>query len=228
MSDTSTKENQETKTETKQYTQAEVDELINGLKTKNGELLGEVKGLKGKLKEFDGVDLDAFKAWQQKAKDDEEKALIAKGQFEELFNTRLQRVNENHKTELDAIKKERDLFALRALSDGIRQAAAKADLHNTAIDDAILRAKTDFEIDGNGDIAPIDKLLGKDGKPLSLSEWFDEMRQKAPHWFKAPNGGGTGGVGGNGQSSGFNKADLASNDHAKRKAAIKAYLDGKK
>lgn len=225
MSNTGTQN--ETKDETKQYTQAEVDEMISGLKGKNSELLGEVKGLKGKLKEFDGVDLDAFKAWQQKAKDDEEKALIAKGQFEELFNTRLQRVNENHKAELDAIRKKADLFAQKALSDGIRQVALTADLHNTAIDDAILRAKSVFEIDDNGNISSVNGALGKDGKPLSLNEWFDEMRQKAPHWFKAPNGGGSNSVGGNSSTTAFNKKDFGG-DKKTRLAAIQAMIDSKK
>ena len=72
MSNTHETENQAAENETKTYTQAEVDELISGLQNKNGELLGKLKGANAKLKEYDGVDLAAFKEWQKKTQDDEE------------------------------------------------------------------------------------------------------------------------------------------------------------
>ena len=31
----------------------------------------------------------------------------------------------------------------------------------------------------------------KDGKPLTLKEWYGDMRDKAPHWFPAQSGGGS-------------------------------------
>ena len=35
------------------------------------------------------------------------------------------------------------------------------------------------------------RSFGKDGKPLTLKEWFSDMKEKAPHWFPATaNGGG--------------------------------------
>lgn len=46
----------------KTYTQAELDEQIAGLKSKNDELLAAQRSLNAKLKTFDGVDLEALKA----------------------------------------------------------------------------------------------------------------------------------------------------------------------
>ncbi|MDN3273384.1 hypothetical protein QWJ07_03955 [Frankia sp. RB7] len=50
----------------------QVDEVAGGLKSKNDELLGEVKGLKEKLKSFDGVDADEYKTLktEKRTKDD--------------------------------------------------------------------------------------------------------------------------------------------------------------
>ena len=45
-------------------------------------------------------------------------------------------------------------------------------------------------------------LLGKDARaPLTVTEWLEGMKDKAPHWWPAGSGGGAGNGGGGGSSA---------------------------
>jgi len=97
----------------------------------------------------------------------------------------------------------------RVLDDAIRSAAAKAGLHQHAIDDALFRGRAMFTLDDNGQAVQLDSegspVIGKDGKtPFNPNEWLESMREQAPHWFPAgASGSGSGnGSKGGGQGSG--------------------------
>ena len=97
---------------------------------------------------------------------------------------------EASKKEADDARKQRDAFRGRVLDDALRKAAAKAGLHQHAIDDALFRGRAMFTLDENGEAVQLDAeglpVIGKDGKtPFSPSEWLDGMRENAPHWFPA-------------------------------------------
>ena len=69
------------------------------------------------------------------------------------------------------------------LHGGIR-AAAPADMHPSALEDAIRHAESLFEVNQNGEVVPKDGKYGKDGKTLySPKEWFEESRATHPHRF---------------------------------------------
>ena len=60
----------------------------------------------------------------------------------------------------------------------------------------MLAASRDFELDDEGNPIAKEGRFGKDGKPLTLKEWFAEMKETRPHWFPANgNGSGAGGTG---------------------------------
>ena len=104
-------------------------------------------------------------------------------------------------------------------------AATKAGIHQHAIDDALLRARSMFRLNDDGQAVQFDQdgnvVIGKDGKtPFTPNEWLDGMKETAPHWFPAGNSGG--GVGGN--SNKGQKRDLSALSPRERLKAARQNL----
>lgn len=216
MTDETTDQNQEQHQQEqseKTYTQAELDEHIAGLKAKNAELLGNQKKLKQsvneaneRLQQFDGIDPEAVQAILKRFSDDEEAKLIAEGKVDEVLNKRTERMQQAHEKEIAKLNKQLEQaqeraakFTDRVLADEIRAAGSETGIHKAAFEDAIYRAKGAFEVNEDGDIVAKEGVLDSSGKPLTPKAWFEDMKEKAPHWFPAPQGGGLGnGTGGGG------------------------------
>lgn len=138
----------------------------------------------------------------------EDKELIDKKEFDKLFEKRTERLKSDYDKKLqealataEQASKRAQAFQGRVLDDAIRAAAAKAGIHQHAIDDALFRARSMFALDENGQAVQLGDdgkpVLGKDGKtPFTPLEWLEGMKEKAPHWFPASaSGGGSGGSG---------------------------------
>ncbi|TNG94888.1 hypothetical protein FHQ28_05620 [Pasteurellaceae bacterium USgator11] len=195
-------------TQGKAFTQEDVDRLIaervanevNGLKTKNGELLGNNKALKEQLAKFGDLDPEAVTTIMKQFENDEDMKMIAEGKYHDVIEKRVAKVNEAKQRELDAVTTKHqeetkalqgvlDRYAGLVLENAIRAEAQKAGV-TFGVDDAVLRAKLTFKLD-DGLVVPADEnTFGGDGKPLTLKEWFNDMKEKAPHWFPANQGGG--------------------------------------
>lgn len=181
------------------------------------DLLNEKKTLAEKLKAFDGIeDPEKVKAILGRIANDEETRLISEGKVDEVVNRRVENLKRDLEAKATAAQKLADestasltkaqaRIADMMISDGVRSAATKVGAHPTAIDDMILRARGMFKVEedklvarGEGD----KPLFGKDGKsPLSIDEWADGLKEKAPHLFAKPSG--TGGTPpGQGQGAG--------------------------
>ena len=197
-------------------TQADIDAAVamavGGLKAKNSELLGKLKGQADQLKQFEGIDPEAVRSIVKQFADDEEAKLIAAGKVDEVLNKRTERMKEAHgkelarlQAQLEAANERAGKFTNSVLGDAIRAAGSDAGIHKTAFEDAIARARAAFEINDDGEAVAKDGVFGKDGKPLTLKEWFDDMKDKAAHWFPAPQGGGLGGGKAAGQKNPFAK-----------------------
>jgi len=195
--------------------QSQIDAAVNaavaGLKAKNTELLGTLKERQEALKRFDGIDPDAVRNILKRFSDDEEASLIAKGEIDKVLTKRTERMKADYDKKLteamgaaETASKRAQAFQGRVLDDAIRAAAAKAGIHQHAIDDALFRGRAMFTLDEQGAaIAMGDDgrpVLGKDGKsPFSPLEWLEGMKEKAPHWFPATaSGSGASGSGGAG------------------------------
>jgi hypothetical protein len=176
-----------------------------GLKAKNTELLGEVRGLKDKVKTFDGLDPVAVKALLDKFSNDEEAALIAKGKIDEVLKNRTERLNADWEKKLkaanDELTKSKEVnskLTKKATNEAIIKAATKAGAEPTAMDDIILRAQSaGWTINEEGEVIARngeEVIFGKDGKtPLSPSEWAESLRETAPHlWPRAQGSGASG------------------------------------
>lgn len=177
--------------------QKAVDAAVSGLKTKNAELLGSLKEAKDTLKRFDGIDPEAVTSMIKRFADDEEAGLIKAGKVDEVLNKRTERMRAEHEK---AIKAEAERagkaegkaakLAERTLSATLKDAAVKAGVHPTALDDIALRGRGLWNLNDDGEAVALngsDVVLGKDGKtPLTPAEWVDSLREAAPHlWPKA-------------------------------------------
>lgn len=144
----------------------------------------------------------------RKQQEMEEKELVDKKEFDKLFEKRMERLKSDYEKKLadvaaaaEASDRRAQSFQGRVLDDSIRAAAAKAGLHQHAIDDALLRARSIFTLGEDGHAVQMGEdgrpVLGKDGKsPFTPLEWLDGMKEKAPHWFPATASGGGAGDGG--------------------------------
>lgn len=171
---------------------------------------------------------------------DEEAKLIAEGKLDQVIDKRTSRMREDFEKKLgeatgraDKASKLAQAFQGRVLDEAVRAAAAKAGLHQHAIDDALFRARTMFSLDENGQAVQFGEdgkpVLGKDGKnPFTPMEWLEGMKDKAPHWFPATasGGGAHGGGGGGGKTMKQSEFQaLKPADRAKRMAEGWTVLD---
>lgn len=188
---------------------ARVGEAVTGLKTKNTELLGKIKTYGEQLKTFEGIDPEAVRGILSKFANDEEAQLIAKGDIDTVLAKRADRMKAGFEKDLKVAQdaatnatSRTEKFASRVLKGEVVGAATEAGVHKYAMEDAMLAAARDFELDDDGNPIAREGKYGKDGKPLTLKEWFAEMKDSRPHWFPATgNGGGAGHGGGNGSKT---------------------------
>lgn len=177
---------------------AAVEKEVAGLKAKNGELIQSNKALKESLTQFDGIDPQAVKSILAKFANDEEAALIAKGDIDTVLTKRTDRMKLEYEKQIQAAKKEAERLAAAnsklsnsALSEAIMKAASKAGALPEAMDDIVYRAKAaGFRVNEDGEVVSMngdDIVLGKDGKtPLTAIEWAESLRDNASHlWPKA-------------------------------------------
>lgn len=179
-----------------------------GLKTALQRERDANKDAKNKLKEaeqfakqFDGLDVDAVKALLTKAGQDEETRLIAEGKIDQVLEKRTERLRTDTAKQLDAAnaraaaaEDRANRFDQKVLADSIRSAALKTGALPEATEDIILRARSTFKLNENGDAVAYDgnePIYGKDGKtPLTLAEWAESLKETAPHLWPRPTGGG--------------------------------------
>ncbi|MAY71061.1 MAG: hypothetical protein CME82_06365 [Halomonas sp.] len=177
---------------------------VSGLKSKRDQLLESQKTLKSQLKQFEGLDPERARRLEQQLAENEEAQLIADGKLDEVLNKRTERMREGYDRQLseaqqtaESAKAFADKFRGRVMSDEIRTAAAEVGIVDSAVQDAVYRASSLFEVDDEGNVVPREEAgLDADGKPLTPSAWLESMREKAPHWFPQPKGSGAPGGGG--------------------------------
>lgn len=177
--------------------QKAVDAAVAGLKAKNQELLGTLKERSEKLKEFDGIDPVAVRSILKRFTDDEESALIAKGEIDTVLSKRTERMQADYEKKLKAEQEQRarsegkaSKLAARTLAGAVRDAAIKAGALTEAMEDIVLRAGPIWRLNDDGEPVAMsgdEVILSKDGKtPLTPQEWAESLRETAPHlWPKA-------------------------------------------
>lgn len=189
--------------EVKALIDSAVAEATKGLKNTNAAIKLEKKELSEKLKAFDGIDPEAIGAILKRFADDEESSLIKEGKIDEVLNKRTQRMkaeaDKRVSTAEDALKKASERsqrLVAKAIDREVMAAASEAGIHKHAIEDAVIRARSMFQLDDEDNVIAAEDITNVNGEPLTLKEWFTDMKEKAPHWFPASaSGGGASGSG---------------------------------
>lgn len=182
---------------------------VTGLKTaldkERTRATDEEKARKALAKQFEGIDPKLAREMLNKVANNEEMKLISEGKIEEVINARMSKRDDEFKRQLEEAQSRADgslevasTYMDRVLDNHVRAACAAAGVHPSAVDDALLRASQIFSLDDDGNAVQLDgdgddaqPVFGKDGKtPYSLTEWMEEMKEKAPHWFPAGASGG--------------------------------------
>jgi hypothetical protein len=169
-------------------------------------------------KKYEGVDLDAVRQMTEQARKIKDQELIAAGKVEELFAERIAPMRTSFEKDVStakehAIKLQSQLESL--LIDGaIRDAAGKAGVRATAVDDVLLRGRQAFRL-VEGKAVPMDGdkvMFGKNGDPMPVEEWISALSDRAPHLFEPSQGGGA--PGNKGNLGGSGKRIQAGDDRA--------------
>ena len=188
-----------------------IEIAVSGLKTKNSELLGKLRGSADELKKFEGIDPVAVHAILSKFSSEEEAGLIAKGDIETVLRKRTERMQADFTKQLDKEVSERNRIlgankklSGRALSEAIMKAATKAGALPEALEDIVLRAKGLFTVNDDGEVIAMngeEVILGKDGKtPLTPIEWAESLRETATHRWPRAQGSNAPGSGAHGKA----------------------------
>ena len=192
------------------FTEEQVRELVSNqtaaLKAKNDELLGKMRDVTGKLKNWDGLDPQKVRGMLDSLEKNEDLKLIAEGRHEEVIHRRLEREQATWKSQLE--ERDNELNQLRgSLKDRenqVRDLMIDTSVLNaflaegglpSAKDDVVLRATVFFDVE-NGEVVARDidgeLVRGKDG-PITIKEWVASLKQNAPHLFPGSVGAGAGG-----------------------------------
>ena len=186
----------------KKALQERLDQETAGLKANRDEILGKYNNLKGKVKEFEGIDPEVARNLQKRFESEEEQELLKKGDLDSIVNRRVEKMKQNYEKQFAELT-QREQAALqrqkaleqRAIAAEITRTAAEVGALTTALPDFVQRANGNFALDDNGQVIAVDnqgnQLYDVDGKsPLSIKAWALGLQTEAPHLFAKPNSGG--------------------------------------
>lgn len=175
------------------YTQAEVDELVAGLKAKLNQHIGKSKRMADQLKAFEGLDPEAARAALERAAADgagdqrgESKPDIDKlrAKIEADFKARYTPI------EQDLEQTRQELRRLK-VDEKVRVAALAAGVRKEAVDDAMAVTRGLFDLSADGKII----VLDEDGEPSVVPMdrfWSEKFRDAKPWFYESTAGSGTG------------------------------------
>lgn len=208
--------------------EAKVAAATERLVAKNQELLGEKKTIQEKLAEFKDITdpVEALKALKF-INENEDAQLIRDGKVGELIEKRTSVMRIEHE---NAVKELADklmeasegkttyqgLYETKVMDDAMRAVAVQAGVRAEAIPDVLLRAKSMFSLDKEGNPEARDSKgnLRKNDSDnvVTPGVWMEDLKASSPHYW--PSSAGAGAVGGNLGDSADTTAKLA--DLAKR------------
>lgn len=174
-----------------------------GLKAKNDELLGKMKELQLKSKDFEGLDAVKLKAMMAALNQSEEAQLMADGKLDEVIQKRLDRVTAGYQdkfkdleSQLNESRQNESKYKINLDRNTIRQTIEKVALESgalpNAIDDIVRRASEVFSVDSTGKVAAVDKdgfLLKQDGLEITPTRFVDGLKKTSSYYWAASAGG---------------------------------------
>lgn len=187
---------------------SETKKKLDEFRTNNRAYFKQIETLQGQLKKYEGIDPEQWTKAQEALKKQaelEDKDLIDKGKFDELFTKRTEAMRADQERALKAkdeafrkAQEERDALKQKLgthlIDAEIQKAVMRSGkLRDGAIDDVISRARKVWNLDEHGNIVPKksgETAFGKDGEVLKMEEWAADLISEAPHLFEPSKGGG--------------------------------------
>ncbi len=174
-------------------------EKLDEFRTNNIALLKERDDLKTIAEKFKDIDPEKAREALAKIREIDEKKMITEGKLEELLSQRTESMKKDLTTQKTRAEQERDAARTRLaevlIDQTLRETALKPEIaaRASALTDIVLRAKTIWSLNKDG--IPVatangQPVYGKDGQPLTMSEWLTTLRADAPHLFEESSGGG--------------------------------------
>jgi len=219
------------------FTQAQVDEMVAGLKSKNSELLGKVKSYDERLKPYEGLDPAKAREALTAAEKAEAEAAKARGDWDanekrlrDQWAAEHTKVVDPLKSELDQTKAE--LFEAVAVRDALEAMSSKDVLANPKLAMPLIRHELGTEvIDGKR----VTVIKGVDGKAryhpttgllVTVADRLKELRTVPDYAgaFQSPAGSGGGAEQGARQLMGgiVTLTREQASDHSTYQAALKS------
>ncbi len=190
-----------------------VEKEVAGLKAKNSELLGKLKGVTETLNQAGGAEgVAELAALRERLAADEAAQLLKDGKLDEYK----QQVESTAQNRIEAAEKRAreahaELEARQAalhkkdLEASVRAAAANAGIQPSAVDDVVLNAHAVFKHDDDGKPVIRDEkggvVVDDNGAPVGVAAWIAARQDDKRHWWGPSQGAGAQGGGGAGRES---------------------------
>ena len=189
-------------------------EDVNGLKSALEKQKKEVRELKASLQEkadlYKDIDPEAAREALAKIRKLDEKSLLDEGKIEELFKQRLTSTQREHDAKLKALQSDIDArnekisaltqrLSKTTLIAQLAQGATEARVDPEWFDYVNLKAQTQWRLDEAGELVPYDGdqvIYGKEGKPMTMTEWISVLGKEKPKILLPNSGGGANGSNG--------------------------------
>lgn len=186
---------------------------LDEFRSNNVRLKQETEEMSKQMSKFKDVDPVKYREAIERLQEIEDKELVDKGNLEELFEKRIERMKEAHDGKVSALEKAHEaaigradraesrlktLVINSAITDAVTDVAA---VRKGAMADVMSRAHAWWQLDDHGNPVAYrpgttEPVFGEDGKaPLTTQEWVKSLTQDAPHLFEGSSGGGASGDG---------------------------------
>ncbi len=131
---------------------------------------------------------DAKEKFEAGVKAAAEARIVAAKVTSDRENADLKKVSDEQAEEIVGFKQDN---TIRTIGDAIRKAATTSKVIETAVDDVMMLAERQFEINDEGLVLTRDQIGVTPG--IAPDIWLSEMQEKRPHWWPVSTGGGAGG-----------------------------------
>jgi len=221
----------------------EMDEAVNGLKSKNTEILDEKKGLQIKLKEFEDFDMEKATEAMEFIENNKDAQLIKDGKVDELIEKKTSQMRSDHEAAIGEMTSNlttaqknstlyEGLYKTKMVEDSLREAAVGAKIRNEAVTDVLLHGRNIFSLADDGSVEARDSegKLRKtaDDKVLTTTNWIEGLKKTSPHYWpdSVGAGAGGGGVGEPGDLTAAMDRAASKGDHAEYRRLRNKQLNG--
>ncbi len=187
-----------------------MDDEVNGLKSKNAEILDEKKLADKKIKKYEEYNYDAANEALSFLENNKDAQLIKDGKVDELIEKKTSQLSSDHEVAIGEINGQlteaqqhgtlyENLYKTKMVEDSLREAAIGAKVRNEAITDILLHGRNVFALADDGSVEARDNegKLRKtiDDKVLTPTNWIEALKKASPHYWPDSVGAGASGGG---------------------------------